>query len=214
MFRPVQIKVCGLTREEDVDMALSLGADYCGFIVYPKSPRGLSLERASELAARVPEGKRVVVDVETGSDELERFRDAGFDYFQIHAGLQVGLATLATWSGLVGKERLWVAPRLAPGDAFPEAILEFADTVLIDTFSKSQIGGTGEVGDWEGFASLREMHPHIHWILAGGLSPDNALEAVAATGAEHIDVNSGVESVPGIKDAEKLRSLFKTLRPE
>jgi len=107
-----------------------------------------------------------------------------------------------------------MAPRLAPGDSFPEAILEFADTVLIDTFSKSQIGGTGEVGDWEGFAALRETHPQIHWILAGGLSPDNALEAVAATGAEHIDVNSGVESAPGIKDAEKLRSLFKTLRPE
>lgn len=213
MYRPVSVKICGLTREADVDLALELGADFCGFIVYPKSPRGLSLERAAELAARVPEGKRVLVDVESGADELERHRDAGFDYFQIHAGLNVGLASLAAWSGLAGRERLWIAPRLQPEKPFPEMVLEFADTVLADTYHKEQIGGTGETGDWAGFAELKQSHPRTNWILAGGLNPQNVLDAIAATGAERVDINSGVESEPGIKNPEKLRELFGVLRP-
>ena len=213
MFRPVAVKVCGLTRESDVDLALELGADYCGFIVYPKSPRGLTIERAAELAARVPEGKRVLVDVETGADVLERYRDAGFDYFQIHAGLNTGLASLAAWSGLLGRERLWIAPRLQPGEPFPEMVLEFADTVLVDTYHKDQVGGTGETGDWAGFAELKQLHPKFNWVLAGGLNPGNVLEAIMATGAERVDVNSGVESEPGMKNPEKLRELFGALKP-
>lgn len=213
MYRPVAVKICGLTREADVDLALELGADYCGFIVYPKSPRGLSFARAAELSARVPEGRRVLVDVATGTDELERRRDAGFDYFQIHAGLNLGLASLAAWSGLVGRERLWIAPRLKPEDAFPQAVLEFADTVLLDTYHKDQVGGTGETGDWAGFAKLRQNHPLANWVLAGGLNPGNVLDAVAATGAERVDISSGVESEPGIKNPEKLRELFGVLKP-
>lgn len=212
MYRPVEVKICGLTREEDVDLALELGANFCGFIVYPKSPRGLSLERAVELSRRVPEGKRVLVDVETGTEELERYRDAGFDFFQIHAGLQVGLASLAAWSGLVGRERLWIAPRLAPDDAFPESVLEFADTVLMDTYHKNQVGGTGETGDWTGFADLKQRYPETNWVLAGGLNPENVLDAIASTGAERLDLNSGVESEPGIKNPEKLRELFAVLK--
>jgi phosphoribosylanthranilate isomerase len=212
MFRPVAIKICGLTREADVDLALELGADFCGFIVYPKSPRAISLERAVALAGRVPEGRRVLVDVETGTDELERRRDDGFDFFQIHAGLNVGLASLAGWSGLVGRERLWMAPHLRPEDPFPEMLFEFADTVLLDTYREDQVGGTGKIGDWAGFAELKQGYPATNWILAGGLNPGNVLEAIAATGAEHVDLSSGVESEPGIKNPEKLRKLFGVLK--
>jgi phosphoribosylanthranilate isomerase len=214
MYRRIEMKICGLTREADVDAALSLGADYCGFIVYPKSPRGVSLDRAKELAERVPVGKRVLVDVETGTEELEQRRDAGFDFFQIHSGLQVGMATLAAWSGLVGSEKLWLAPRVSPEDEFPMVTLQFADTILIDTYSKRQVGGTGAVGDWKRFNQLKAEHPQTNWVLAGGLTPNNVLEAVSQTGAEHLDINSGVESAPGIKDAAKLREVFRTLRPE
>jgi len=214
MYRPVQVKICGLTREADVDLALSLGADFCGFIVYPKSPRGLTMERAVELASRVPEGKRVLVDVETGTDDMESYRNSGFDYFQIHAGLSLGLATLAAWSGLVGRERLWIAPRLVPGDVFPEMVLEFADTVLQDTFHQDRVGGTGETGDWAGFAECKLRYPQANWVLAGGLCPENVVSAIAATGTEYVDVNSGVESEPGIKNPEKLRELFGVLKGE
>ena len=212
MFRPLQVKVCGLTQEADIDLALELGVDFCGFIVYPKSPRGLSFERATELAARVPEGKRVLVDVETGTDVLAERMDAGFDFFQIHSGLQVGMATLAAWSGLVGRSRLCLAPRLAPGDDFPEMALEFADTILLDAFKKDQIGGTGLTGDWGQFSELQARHPEAHWILAGGLNAGNLHDALAASGTQHVDLNSGVESSPGIKDPAKLREVFDLLR--
>ena len=115
-------------------------------------------------------------------------------------GLNVGLASLAAWSGLVGRERLWIAPGLALKDPFPGAVLEFADTVLLDTYHKDQVGGTGETGDWNGFAALKQQHPMTNWLLAGGLNPQNVLDAIAATGAERVDLNSGVESEPGIKN--------------
>ncbi|MDQ8207939.1 hypothetical protein QEH52_10480 [Coraliomargarita sp. SDUM461003] len=212
MARTLQIKVCGLTREEDVDLTLSLGADYCGFIMYSKSPRGLSLERARELASRVPVGKRVMVDVATDPADLARYRDAGFDYFQIHCPVDTDTATLRAWSQLVGRERLWLAPRMAPEDCFPVAMLDYADSILIDTFAKNQVGGTGKVGDWARFNQLQAAHPQTHWVLAGGLSPDNVSSAVASTTAEHLDINSGVESQPGIKDPAKLREVFRLLR--
>ena len=214
MFRALEIKICGLTREQDIDLAQSLGADHFGFIVYPKSPRGVSFERAIELSARVPEKKRVIVDVETDPQRLERYRDAGFGAFQIHSRLEVGLATLAAWSGLVGRERLWFAPRMAPEDAFPELATEFSDTILLDTYSKTQVGGTGETGDWSRFAELSESYRQTKFILAGGLSPENVQAALGGSGATRLDVNSGVESEPGIKNPEKLRELFRVLRPE
>jgi len=84
MLADVKVKCCGLTREEDVDLVLDLGADYCGFIVYPNSPRGLTLERAIQLAARVPESKRVLVDVAPTPDQIARYAASGFARIQLH----------------------------------------------------------------------------------------------------------------------------------
>lgn len=212
MIQSVEIKVCGMTREQDVDLALSLGADFLGFIVYPKSPRGLTLAQAARLAARVPEGQRVVVDVEPSVDALKRYRDAGFDHFQIHTGLPISFPAVAAWSDVARRERLWLAPRLSPEDVFPECILEYADTVLLDTYSKQQVGGTGQTGDFSRFASLQQQYADTQWVLAGGLTPANVIDAIQRSSTQHIDVNSGVESAPGIKDPEKLRELFRVLR--
>ena len=207
-----KIKVCGLTREEDVKLTLSLGADYLGFILYPQSPRAVSLDRAVELAAAVPVGQRVAVDVATSLDDLKRYREAGFDYFQIHFGADFDHSNLAEYSKIVGKEKLWLAPRLASEDTFTEDILDYANTILIDTFVNDQFGGTGKVGDWTRFNALKERYPQTNWILAGGLSPSNLLDALASATADHLDINSGVEIAPGIKDGAKLREAFKVLR--
>lgn len=207
-----EIKICGLTREEDVDLADALGADFLGFIVYPKSPRGLSLERAVELSARVPIEKRVLVDVETDPASLQRYHALGFGAYQIHARSETGSTHLADWSATVGKERLWYAPRLAPEHPFPAAIKQFAETVVVDTYSSSRVGGTGATGDWGRFLELTQSHPEIKFVLAGGLNSENALEASAQSSASRLDFNSGVESEPGIKDPEKLRRLFQVLR--
>ena len=207
-----KIKVCGLTREEDVKLTLSLGADYLGFILYPQSPRAVSLDRAVELAAAVPVGQRVAVDVATSLDDLKRYREAGFDYFQIHFGADFDHSNLAKYSKIVGKEKLWLAPRLASEDTFTEDILDYANTILIDTFVNDQFGGTGKVGDWTRFNALKERYPQTNWVLAGGLSPSNLLDALASATADHLDINSGVEIAPGIKDGAKLREAFKVLR--
>ena len=212
MNQDLKIKICGMTREEDVELALSLGADFLGFIVYPKSPRGIILERAQELAAVVPEGKRVIVDVEPSAADLRRYVDAGFDRFQIHARLPMNEQRLQEWSEIALSDRLWLAPRVSPQDIFPASALEYADTVLLDTFSKDQIGGTGHTGDFGRFASLQKQFADTQWILAGGLNPSNVLDAIAQSETARVDVNSGVESAPGIKNPEKLRELFRVLR--
>ncbi len=207
-----KIKVCGLTREEDIKLTLSFGADYFGFILYPQSPRAVSLDRAVELAAAVPVGQRVAVDVATSLEDLKSYSDAGFDYFQIHFGADFEHGNLAEYSKIVGKDKLWLAPRLASEDSFSEDILDYAGTILIDTFVEDQFGGTGKVGDWARFNTLKERYPQTNWVLAGGLSPSNVLDALASTSADHLDINSGVETAPGIKDEVKLRKAFKVLR--
>jgi phosphoribosylanthranilate isomerase len=212
MIQSIEIKVCGMTREQDVDLALSLGVDFLGFIVYPQSPRGLTLAQAMRLAARVPEGRRVVVDVAPSVDDLKRYRDAGFDRFQMHVGPEVRKATVAAWSAAVGRERLWLAPRVSPEDVFPKWMLQYADTLLLDTYSKKQVGGTGQTGDFPRFASLQQQYADTQWVLAGGLTPANVIDAIQRSGARRVDVNSGVETAPGIKNAEKLRELFRVLR--
>lgn len=143
------------------------GLIFLGFIVYPRSPRGITLERASELAALVPVGKRVIVDVETAPDDLLRYRDAGFDRFQIHANLPIDLVRLARWSEIVWRDRLWLAPRVSPEDVFPESVLEYTDTVVLDTYSKARVGGTGHTGDFGRFASLKKQYEDTQWMLAG-----------------------------------------------
>lgn len=212
MLSSLKIKVCGLTRVEDVELALSLGADYCGFIIYPKSPRAVSFERANELASCVPVGKRVLVDVETSSEGLEHMRSSCFDFFQIHTKLDAGKFMLSAMSDKLTKERLWLAPHLDSKDNFPRVFTSFADTILLDAYQKDRYGGTGQTSDWARFAQLSSSHPQTNWVLAGGLSPSNVLEAQIATGARQLDFNSGVEKSPGVKDADKLRELFQLLK--
>ena len=201
-----------MTREADVEQALSLGADYLGFIVYPKSPRALHLEKAAELSVPVPDGKGVLVDVGTTPVDLERYRKTGFDYFQIHVDPSPDRKILDAYLTVVGRDQLWLAPRLAPADPFPEWMLEYTKTIVFDTYSKDQIGGTGRTGDFARFAELKARFADTDWVLAGGLNPANIMAAVRESNAEAVDVNSGVETAPGVKDSEKLRSFFQALR--
>ena len=198
-----------MTREVDVTQVLSLGADYLGFIVYPKSPRALELEKAAKLSASVPEGKRVIVDVEPDPVDLKRYREAGFDRFQIHMNPFLEEQKLADYAKSVSRDRLWLAPRLRSSDPFPEQLFNYADTIVLDTYSKDKIGGTGHTGDFARFAKLKDQFPDITWILAGGLNGLNVADAVKKSTASVVDVNSGVESAPGVKDPEKLRDFFQ-----
>jgi phosphoribosylanthranilate isomerase len=212
MIGAFQVKVCGQTRAEDTRVAAGIGADYLGFILYPKSPRGITLARYAELAPELPVGpRRVAVMVEPSTDELAAAGAAGFDFFQIHCAHTTPVKTVQGWSAQVGAHRLWLAPKLPPGEDVPVEWLPLAATFLMDTFHAGGFGGSGKTGDWEKFARHQQTNPQHTWILAGGLNPENIAEAVTRSSARFVDVNSGVESAPGVKDPVKLRRLAEAL---
>ena len=207
------VKVCGITRARDGAAALEAGASHLGFILYEKSPRAITLEQVGALMAAlpVPLEKPVAVDVNPDPERLARWATGGFARYQLHFPHDLPRERIAQWAEIVGRENLWLAPKLPPGEAFPEDILEFSDFFLVDAFSEDAYGGTGETADWSRFADRKKRWPDKNWILAGGLSPDNVAAALAATGAERLDANSGVETSPGIKDPDKIRAFFEAL---
>lgn len=206
-----RVKVCGITRPEDGRLAISLGASYLGFIHYARSPRAIDLETYADLNHALPDSFRVLVDVRPDLDTLKQQVAAGFDFFQIHFADPHDAAYLSAVSELVGFERLWLAPKLPPEVMFPESLFEFAETFLIDTYRKDGFGGSGRIGDWDGFRNLKEDYPEKTWILAGGLAPDNIVKALDVAAPSIVDVSSGLESSPGIKSAEKLKAFFAKL---
>ncbi len=206
MIDGIQIKVCGLTSLVDADFADACGADHLGFVLHAKSPRHVSLAQFRSMAGRLPERHKVAVDVEPGSDALLAMRDAGFDRFQVHFRHDLPASSIEAWSRAVGAGNLWLAPKLPPGVDVPDAWLGLARCVLMDTFDPTLFGGTGRTGDWPKFRRHSERHPGKTWILSGGLSPENVGDALAGTGARFVDVNSGVESAPGVKDHSRLKA--------
>lgn len=211
MINGVRLKVCGLTSLVDADAADAVGADYLGFIFFPKSPRFVAYPQYKAMQERLPPRKRVAVSVEPTSDELAKQLQLDFDFFQIHFNLQTPLDVVTTWSHAVSPEKLWLAPRLPPGVDLAPELLPLAETFLIDTFHPDKMGGTGATGDWAKFKRYREMYSAKRWILSGGLAPESIAEAVTATGTRYIDVNSGVEQAPGIKSPTKLQALVLAL---
>ncbi len=212
MINGVRFKVCGLTSLVDAAMADAHGADYLGFIFYPKSARYISVESYHAMEAHLPRKPRVAVTVEPSVDDLARLKVEGFDFFQIHFPLTTSLARIEAWAAAVRPERLWLAPRVPPGERIEPALFAYASTFLFDTYQAGTYGGTGHTGDWPMFARLQEEHSRLNWILAGGLKAENIAAALTLTKARFVDLNSGIESVPGIKSAEKLQRFCDVLR--
>lgn len=211
MIGGIRVKVCGLTSAADAAAAAGIGADYLGFILYPKSPRYLPLATFAALRPELPALPKVAVMVAPSEAELAAAEAAGFDAFQIHFPAADPVSA-RTASARLGAGGLWLAPKLPPETEIEPTLLPLADTWLLDTYRPDSFGGTGHTGDWAKFRRYREQHTERHWVLAGGLTPENVAEAVAATGAQRIDVNSGVESAPGRKDTGKLAALRMALR--
>ena len=196
------IKFCGLTRQEDVDHAASLGAAMCGFIFHPRSPRGVTVAQAAALDSGSM--LRVGVFVNQGSDEIRRIMDeARLDYAQLHGHQSVECART------IGAERVI---RVLWPDRYTHRALLYNDLqrnaeacayYLLDAGLKG--GGSGHKLDWSDLASLRPAHP---WLLAGGLSAANVAMAVGMCAPAGVDFNSGVEDAPGYKNREKMAAAF------
>lgn len=212
MTNGIRIKICGLTSQVDAEAAATAGADYLGFILYPKSPRYISPEAFTALLPNLPAVKKVGVVVYSSPDDLARVKDAGFDYVQVHFPNETAFFEAAMWTDIIAPDRLWLAPRVPVGKELDLAFVPLADTFLIDTYHPTKVGGSGETGDWPAFAKLRDKFRKVSWVLAGGLNPENILAAATTSKAFTLDVNSGVESSPGVKDPAKLKALFEALK--
>ena len=202
----VDIKFCGLTRPEDARMAASLGAAYVG-VIFAGGPRELTPERAKMVLADVPGTvRRVGVFGRQASSEIQRVVEAvGLDIVQLH-----GEATAERISEVrsVVSAAIWPVIRVS-GALPPETagLAKTSDGLLLDAFSPSALGGTGVSFGWAAVAEeLRMIRGETPIILAGGLRPENVGEAIAALSPDVVDVSSGVESAPGIKDHERMQA--------
>lgn len=207
---PATAKICGLSTVETLDAAITGGASHVGFVFYAPSPRHLSFERAAMLAARVPSHvARVGVFVDPNDETIERAVVAGqLGVLQLHNATPERVAAVRARTGL----ELWAAlPIRTRADlAHAAGYRGAADRLLYDakTPEGALPGGMGLRFDWtllDGFA-----HP-LPWALSGGLDPDNVAEAVRRTGTRLVDVSSGVESAPGMKDVGLIRAFLRAV---
>ncbi|CAN5591139.1 phosphoribosylanthranilate isomerase [soil metagenome] len=199
------IKFCGITRREDVDLAAELGAAYAGSIFAP-SPRRVSADQAAEIWGGSAAIRKVGVFGDAPVEEILQTADvSGLDVIQLHAGPGDGTVERlrASFPG-----EIWAVVRV--GEAGVRAVAgesSGADAILVDSYSESGLGGTGRAFDWEREAeTIRRLVGGKPLIVAGGLDPDNVANAIAALAPEVVDVSSGVESSPGVKDHARMRA--------
>jgi len=200
----LEIKICGLTRLEDAQAAASLGADYLGFVLYAKSPRGIDAGRAKRIIDQLPKAVRAVgVFVNSPGVEVERIAtDCGLYAVQIH-----GDESPAEFRNL--SISVWRAVRFWRGRWVPEPSQWRAVRYVVDASVAGQYGGTGISANW---TAARELAADYPVVLAGGLDPENVAEAVRAVRPTGVDVASGVESEPGKKDHQKLKAFVERAR--
>jgi phosphoribosylanthranilate isomerase len=202
-MKSVKIKICGLTRVEDMQAAVIAGADAVGF-VFTESPRRISIERAQRLCAHVPEGVlRVGLFLDQPRDEIEQVTAAvPLDILQFH-----GSETELECSGFGLPWLKAVAMEDAESIIRAEQDYPGAAGLLLDSHSKGQRGGSGKLFDW----SLSRPVAKPIW-LAGGLNADNVREAIQTVRPYAVDVSSGVEVEPGIKDPSRMKAFVKAVR--
>jgi len=209
----IRIKMCGLTRREDIAAAVAAGTHYIGLNFFPRSPRFLELDAAREIAQAVPEGvAKVSLTVNEGNDVLDALTArVPLDMLQLHGSespervaevkARYGLPVMKV-IGISGPDDL---PQL---DAYGRV----ADQILVDAKppkGATRPGGNAVTFDWSLIAGRRWPVP---WMLAGGLTPGNVADAIRATGAKQVDVASGIESAPGIKDAARMQAFVDAAR--
>ncbi len=189
------LKICGITREEDVRLAAQAGADYVGAILVETSPRCVSTERATAIFAAARPAKGVLVTRDMPLEQLLRILDEVRPYaVQLH-----GRESAEYASAIPASVHVWKAFNLNLPITMEEMASFPAELIVADSG-----GGTGRPCDWTRAAKLATLHPIL---LAGGLSVNNLREAVAAVRPTGVDVSGGVESSPGIKDPAALSAL-------
>ncbi len=207
------VKICGLSTPATLDAALDAGADMVGFVFFPKSPRHLDWGKARALGLKARGRARIVaLSVDADDETLKRIAEAlDPDLYQLHGRetparvREIGELTARPTMKAIG-----VAARADLAAAGPYAGV--ADFLLIDAKPPKDAalpGGNGRPFDW---SLTRDFHPRPPWLLSGGLGPETVEAAIAESGARGVDVSSGVETAPGVKDVGKIRAFVAAAR--
>jgi phosphoribosylanthranilate isomerase len=200
-----QIKICGITRIDDALCAAACGADVIGFIFHPQSPRYIAPERAKEIIAALPRGMTTVgVFVNREAEEVaQTVEDCGLDLIQLHGDESPEYCRRFPSERVIKAVFPRTPEELRALDAYD------VRAFLADFRDAGRYGGTGKRADWGLAARLGKTHP---LILAGGLCIENIGEALAAVAPDAVDINSGCERAPGIKDHERLQRIVGMIR--
>ena len=206
----IRVKICGLKTPADVAAVAASGAAYAGFVFFAKSPRNLTIPEARELALAAPVGlAKVALVVDADDAFLDAITEAmPLDMLQLHGHESPDrVAEVRARYGLPVMKAVGVADEGDLAAVFDYSLV--ADQILVDAKPPKNAdlpGGNGLSFDWRLVAQRRWLRP---WMLAGGLTPDNVAEAIRLTNARQVDVSSGVESAPGIKDAGRISAFVK-----
>lgn len=211
--KKARVKICGLKTTESIDAAIAAGADYVGFVFFPPSPRNISVAEARPLAAHVA-GRAKVVALMVDPDDALVMEVAGAikpDLIQLHGSeTPARTAAIAELSGIAVMKAVKVETKADAGLALDYA--EVCELILFDAKAPKGAplpGGNGVPFDWH---ALEEVSARVDYMLSGGLTPENVAEAIRLTGAPAVDVSSGVESAPGIKDAARIRAFIEAAK--
>ncbi|MEO1466574.1 MAG: phosphoribosylanthranilate isomerase [Cyanobacteria bacterium J06633_1] len=207
----MRVKICGITEIEQGKAIVDLGADSIGFICVPKSPRYVTPQQIRAIAAALPEQTvkvgvfanhsiaEIIATVEQGQLTAVQLHGAESPEFCGQLRQKIGSQT-----ELIKAFRIESAQSLGATTSYSD----WVDTLLLDAYHPQMLGGTGHTIDWQ---DLTQFQPTIPWMLAGGITPSNVGEALSRLQPHGIDLSSGVERSPGVKDLSKVAQLFEAI---
>ncbi|EGF07182.1 phosphoribosylanthranilate isomerase [Neisseria bacilliformis ATCC BAA-1200] len=200
----IRTKICGITRPEDAAAAARLGADAVGLVFYPQSKRAVTPAQAAQIVAALPPFvSAVALFVNESADNIRAvLRQVPIDTIQFHGDEDDAFCCQFARPYLKAVRVRHAEDIRTASSRFPNA-----RAILFDAYHPQAYGGTGQSFDW----TLLARYTGKPWILAGGLTPENAAEAVRISGAAAVDVSGGVESAAGIKDAAKIAAFLRSV---
>ncbi len=207
----MRVKICGITRPDQGKAIASLGANALGFICVPASPRYVTSRQIHAVTEQLPDNvERIGVFANSTMTEIAQIvAEAGLTGVQLHGDESpdfcIQLRQVLPQVEIIKALRVKNSQALKQLDAYTS----YVDTLLLDAYDPQQLGGTGKTLDWQ---TLQDFSPKCSWLLAGGLTPDNILDALSQVKPNGIDLSSGVERHPGDKDLSKVFQLFEQLK--
>lgn len=207
----MRVKICGITRPDQGKAIASFGANALGFICVPASPRYVTAMQIQAVREQLPDNvNRIGVFASSPIAEIAQIvAEADLTGVQLHGDESpdfcIQLRQVLPQVEIIKALRVKNCQALEQLDAYTS----YVDTLLLDAYDPQQLGGTGKTLDWQ---TLQEFNPKCSWLLAGGLTPDNILNALSQVKPNGIDLSSGVERSPGDKDLSKVSQLFEQLK--